>query len=801
MNNNVLSYPYPDHEIDPREKGFDWILQYMKAAWCDNGLYTPLNMFWNGRNRFAEIKSYAMGKQTINKYKKMIPGDEVNDNTELNLDSTVVSLLPKYRNIGIAKIMQREFTSEVFAVDPLSKTEEDEQFNQMKVKVMMREVAQEQGSQLANDPMLQRQPEEPEDMQQLLIKAKYSFKHNLCMETEEGVELIKQQNGFDRARLVNNQNRYDYGLAGWKVWLDNNGMVKFRPVNAENVITSYCIKGDFSDAVHIGEVLEVFVADLAPYFDKAQMMNICKNVAGKFGNPSQVPNTGRFWDRFKVLVLDLQFFSWNTTVYKDEVDSRGNERFGATKYKNINFVKNQYEAPVVNMANNGLPADYDNEYEDSWMNANGSMYGGEAQPVYMANTKKVVYKGKWIIDTELMYDYGLQENIGRTPSSWWDCKLDYILDAWNFYRMEYSGITEWLIPIADAYMLTWRKLQNLKNKLIPYLITLDLNALEATGLGKGGKNMTPDEIIDFAFSNFILLWRSNDLIGSNPNYKAMQIEASGQLQAFAQLYQDMVILEQQMRAISGLNEITDGSAPDPKNLNSTNEAAIMGTNNALYLISEADKQSGLRLSEAIMLKIQIALRLGKVEGYVKPLGAETVKFLQINPEVANREFGLFYRDAPTKMEREQLIADLNLKDSQGLLDPSDKIIIMSCTNLKQAAELLAYTVEKRKEQQHQQQLELITQQAQTNQQATIAAEQAKQQTIQIQCQCNIQEIIVEKKMEFMIEQMKKGSDMNEAQIQAQAKVISGQAAAEAKIISQQIAAEAAKSTAKAKKTA
>ncbi|MFK5284253.1 hypothetical protein ACI3PL_32205, partial [Lacticaseibacillus paracasei] len=75
----------------------------------------------------------------------------------------------------------------------------------------------------------------------------------------------------------------------------------------------------------------------------------------------------------------------------------------------------------------------------------------------------------------------------------------------------------------------------------------------------------------------------------NPNYKPVSIEASGQLALFGQMYEDLNQIVNMMRQVSGLNEITDGSTPNAKNLNSTNEAALASTNNALYLIMSADK--------------------------------------------------------------------------------------------------------------------------------------------------------------------------------------------------------------------
>jgi len=744
---------FPDNSIDPRDKGFDWIMQYLKAAWWNARNYMPAVMSFNTNiNRYAEIKQYGLGKQSISKYKHVQAGDDIEDNTALNNDDGVISAIPKFRGIALAKLLQKEYTVEASAVDPLAKSEEDAFFNEMKVKILMRQQAQMMQSPLANSPAIKAQPKEPQDMEQLQMEMDFGYKHVMAMEAEEGINLIQQQNDVQQKRRELFENLYDWGIGGYRLWIDNNGMVKYRAISGENLVTSYCTKSDFSDMQHAGEIIYVPVTDLAPYFDPAQLENIAKNVAGKYGNPNTFDmRVNRWWDKFCVAVLDMQFYSWNTTVWEQSVDNRDNMRFRKTDFKYSMYV-----------------------------NEEGVLRGGEATPKYINSVRKVIYKGKWIIGTEYMYDYGLQENQNRRLSSWWDTELDFIIGSPSFYKMQYTGITEQLIPVEDAYQLTWKRLQTFKNKLIPYLIELDLTALESVGLGKGGQSMTPQQIIDFAFKNFILLKRSTDLMQNNPNFKSMDIRPTGMLEAFAQLYTDLDRCYVMAQQISGLNELTDGSTPNSKTLVPVANAAVESTNNSLYMISATEKSICERLSNAIVQKIQIAVQLGKVQGYAKALGAETVKFYQINPDIRLYELGIFLREVPTQEERQLLLQELNIKDSQGLIEPSDKLIVQSCTNMKQATMYLAYAVKKRREAMHQQQMQLVQQQTQGNQQVAVASEQAKQQTLMLQAKLQIELENVKGQWMYITEQMKKGSDQQEANIQAQAKVISSQIAANAK---------------------
>ncbi len=760
---------YPNQQIDPREKGYDWILQYCKAAWGDSRGYVPNNMLNFGQSKMNEIREYALGRQSTTKYKKLLNVDEQQDKTWLNIDWTAPSFLTKFREIAISKLVQRRYDINAFAVDPIAKSEEDKYFTEMKVKILMREAAQKAGSkELMDSPALALQPGEAEDLEQLKMEEQFGYKHIMSMEAEMAASLAMYQNNFEEKRKRTIENLFDFGMGGYTEYIDENGQVKLREINPENMVLSYCAKNDFSDLVHWGEVREVYVGDLAPWFTPEQMNQIVQSVAGRFGNPSNFmygTDYSKYWNRFKVLILDFEFLSWNDYTYKEEVDNRGNVRFGKTKYQAATKLKD-----AGNEKMGTIPSMVDFNMK------------GQAEPVFMPVTKKVVYKCKWLIQTDYMYDWGMSENQIRKPSSWWDTKLNIQLYSWNFYKMRFAGITERLIPLEDKASLAWFRLQNMSNKLIPYLINIDLNALEGVDFGAGGEKMNPTKVMDFIFSNFVVPYRSTDLLSQNPNYKPVSIEASGQLAVFGQLYQELQNTLDMMRQVSGLNELTDGSTPNAKTLVPVANAAMESTNNALYLLSFADKQLIQGLADAIVSKVQIAVKLGKVEGYARALGEETVKFFKINPDISIHEFGIFIQDVPSDYERQQLIQELNIRDSQGLIEPEDKILVMSTKNLKMASMLLAYRIKKRREKLQEFELQKIQEASQGNAMAVQVAEQEKRTTLQTQLEVDIARINAEKQWDYIIQMGKKDKDIQEAEIQKEAKVIAQRIQADSRIV-------------------
>lgn len=774
---------YPQSNIDPRKKNFEWVLQYCRAAFRDSRNWMPFGTINTGNLKMQEINMYAMGKQSVDKYKKMASPGNPTDESWRAVDWTVPAFLCKFREIALAKLHQKNFDLSAFAVDPLAQSEEDMVYNEMKVKILMREEARKIGSPMAESPVLAQNPGEPEDLEQLEITKNNGYKHEMAIEAEDAINLVFEQNKFNsEIRKQVEKSLYDYGIGAVTQYLDENGMVKQRPVNMEYFGSSYFEKPDGSDMVHWFELIPTYVGDLAPFYSKEQLDEICKKVIGKNGNPNDfIPIQGHYnvaWNRFKVMVMKIKFLSWNESVWKEEMDSRGNARFGKTAYENNRFVVNKNGE--LNSTNDDYRlADVDEEFK------------GQQEPVYINNVRKVVYKASWIIETEYMHDWGLQENQNRKLSSWWDTDLDIQLYSWNFFKMQFSGITERLIPLEDKACMTWFNLQNLANKLIPYLINIDFNAVEAVNFGKSGQKQKPSEIIDFIFSNFVVPYRSTDLLSRNPNYKPVSIEATGQLAAFGQLYEELQHTIDMMRQISGLNELTDGSTPNAKTLVPVAESAIQSTNNAIYLVSDAEKSIILRSADAAVQKVQLAVKLGKVQGYAKALGTNTVKFFAINPDLALHEIGVFITDALTEEQKMNLWQDISIKESQGFLDVSDKYFLMNARNTAMAYQILAYKIQKRKEQAQQEQMQLQQQQAEGNAMVAQASEVAKQDTIGMQLEADLVRINAEKQWEYEIEAMKKQVDLQGEMYQADSRNVGTSIQSQAKVIGDRIAAQAA----------
>jgi hypothetical protein len=731
---------FPSHLIPASEKGREWILQFLKAAFSSFENDLPREIFYHARYRYEVNKQYAMGNQSVNKYKPLMGIDEESRETWLNIDWSVIPIVPKFRRIALGKLSKVDYNFVATPIDSLASGEAEDYFANTKAKILLRDQLKTMDPSLADVPALQLSPEEAKDLEELEMQMNYTFKHNMAIEAEMAIKLVMEQNEIAKLRDRVREDLFDLGVAGYKESIDTNGAIKIRAIKPNNIIINHCKNNDFTDASYIGEIIEMTIADLkqmaGQQFTPDEYETIAKNVMGKYGNPREWPSSlsiyNKGYDRFKIRVLDMEFFSVNEMVYENRVDRRGNKIVSKLKYDPSNRNNDKFERFAY----------------------------------------KVVYRGKWIIDTQHLFDYGLATDMKRSKSSLMDTKLSYHLFAPEFYDMRAYGIMEQLVPIADAIQIAWYRLQNAINQSRPKGIIIEMGALEDIPLGAGGKKLSPMKVLDLYNKTGTLVYRKMDQQGRATNYKPIEELENGMGRDVMNYWQVIQNNIQMIRDITGMNEMTDGSTPDSRTLTTVAKLAYEGTNNALYHIVTAEKNMLESLANDIILRIQDVAENGNMQGYIKSLGGNSLKFFKLSPKVALYEFGIFLEDKPTDDQRQMLQQQVMASQQGGLLDIEDAIVIQNTDNLKVAQQLLAYKIKKRKKEEEEKAMKMQQMNAQVQQQSSQAAEQAKQQTLQVEMQVKSQLIQVEKQEEMKLLQAKYQFEIQLEQLRQTGKITS-----------------------------
>ncbi|MES2287374.1 MAG: hypothetical protein V4547_16900 [Bacteroidota bacterium] len=769
--NSASGYSYPDHNVPASQKNSEWCMKYAQAAYYDFTVAFPKGVFYSNGGDYEKFRMYAMGKQPVNQYKSMLGVDMTTLNTQLVVDWTVRAVVSGYRDKAIARCMKEDYSVVCTPVDSQSKTETDKYYAELRTKLIMRDILQEQNSELATHPFVQLQSNEPMDMEELEMRIQNGEQFNRSMDAEMAIELGFYENNYKSFRRAVYEDLFDFGVAGYREWLGEDNKAKFERLNPESIICSYAKDGTFSDMVHAGSVIDVQLVDLAlvtdeegnPMFDDKTLQEFAGSIAGKFGNPATM-NMGRMtgflkpYDKFKCKVLDMYFYTYNEQTYTDRTDANGN--------------------PVFKMEVSGR--------------------GELTNTRYKRKKVKYVYKCKWIIGTDKCYDWGMCYDQKRTV----DLKkkaltrLPIQLIAYNFYEMRAQGFMERLIPYIDDYQLTILKIQNWKNRSVPSGWWINMDMLENVAKNKGGKNMTPKEVLQMFFDSGIIIGRmlddaGNPLPGNIQPVIAMQNSVMAELVGFFQDLQNTVMTIEKM---TGYNDITSGN-PNPKTLVPGYEIANQATNDALYPLAFAEENLSIRLAEDVYCRMAQGVKKGKVNGYAPykgALGTNTLRFIELSPDMALRDYGIELQKQSTEQEKNWIFQMVQADIAQGFLDTSDAISVIYAHNAKQAVSILAYRVKKAKELAQKNQLQLIQANNQGSQQAAQVAAQltAAQKQMDYDHAQQMEKIIADK--EITIASMKIESAERIALNQSEAKVAVGETTGQAKIVSTHLAGESAK---------
>jgi len=541
----------------------------------------------------------------------------------------------------------------------------------MKAKLAVRKLMEQQSPELASHPLIALQAGEPMDIEELEMRLEMGEQFNRSKDAEMAIELGFYENNYKEFRRKCFEDLFDLGVAGYKEWLGEDNKARFRNVDPENVIISVSKDGNFRSIVHAGEQIDVSLVELAlvkdkegnPMFTDAELQEFAGSVAGKFGNPRTLGiNTGwlKPYDKFKCKVLDIEFYTWNEMTFTDRVDANGN--------------------PVFKQEKSGR--------------------GDVNNTRYKRKRIQYVYKCKWIVGTDKVYDWGMAFDQKRSTniSKVAETKLSYKFIAYNFYQMKAQGFMERLCPYLDEYQLTILKIQNFKNRAVPSGWWIDFDALEGVALKKGGADMQPSDLLQMFFETGVLAGRSKTASGEpqSPNWKPVIPIENTAASELAMFYQDLVQIITTIERMTGYNDITSGN-PNPKTLVPGYQMAQQSTTDALYPMAYAEETLSLSLAEDVLCRMKQGVVKGGISGYAPALNSNLLRIIKVNPEISLRDYGIELEKKTSDDQKMWLLQQMQGDIANGYLNTSDAVLLVNTKNVKQAQSIWAYRVKKEKE--------------------------------------------------------------------------------------------------------
>jgi hypothetical protein len=713
---------FPSQVVSNEEKGtFDYgrqVAQAIEYEWFRQGR-TNGNRYLTNWNNFHNLRLYARGEQSIQKYK-----DELSINGDLsylNLDWKPVPILSKFVDIVVNGISQKTYDIKAYAQDPQSVKKRTDYASKLYEDMIAKEYIEEVKNVLGIDIYQSPDPNiVPESKEELELKMQLSYKQSIEIAEEETISSVFAQNKYDLVRRRINMDLTVLGIAAAKTSFNTAEGVKVDYVDPAYMVYSYTEDPNFEDIYYVGEVKSITIPELKKEFPNISDAEL-ERIQNMPGNKSYITGWGQY-DQNTVQILYFDYKTYHNQVFKIKQTDQG-------------LMKAIEKPDTFN------PPENDN-FER------------------VSRTIEVLYNGAVVLGTDTMLKWELAENMSRPYADTTKVAMNYAICAPRMYKGRIESIVGKCIGFADMIQITHLKLQQVLSRMVPDGVYLDMDGLAEVDLGNG-TNYNPAEALNMYFQTGSIVGRSLTQDGDmNPGKVPIQeLNSSngyGKIQSLIQTYQYYL---QMIRDVTGLNEARDGSTPDKSTLVGLQKLAANASNVATRHIVQSSLFVTLKLAENVSLKIADALRFPLTRESLKnSISTFNIKSLDEVVNLNLHDFGIFLELEPDEEERAQLEQNIQVALQSGGIDLEDAIDIRQIKNLKLANQMLKI---KRK---------VKLERDQANQQANIAAQaDAQAQTAERTAMAEVQKQEALASSKVSIEKAKQEMELQKMQTAAQIK--------------------------------
>jgi len=702
----VKSY-FPSQVVSDAEKlSYDYGLKVAKAIETE-WFYNDYNQtrYTTNKNNFHNLRLYARGEQSIQKYK-----DELSINGDLsylNLDWKPVPIIPKFVDIVVNGIAERMYDIKAYSQDPYG-VEKRTQYmqsilNDMRLK-SLNEFSQEAfGVQLTeNDPNTL-----PESKEELDIHMQLTYKQNVELAEEQALKVLMEGSNYE---LIKKRFYYDLtvlGIGAVKTDFNTSEGVTVNYVDPADLVYSYTESPYFDDLYYVGEVKKIPVNELAkqfPFLEQEDLEDIIKNKNYHQTNYDQGSAQYKEIDNNKVQVLYFNYKTYMNEVYKVKETGSGSEK-------------------AIEKDDSFNPPD-----------------DKEGNFTRLHRAIEVLYEGALILGTNKLLKWELSKNMMRPKSDYNKVKMNYSIVAPRLYKGKIESLVRRITGFADMIQLTHLKLQQVMARMVPDGVYLDADGLAEVDLGNG-TNYNPQEALNMFFQTGSVIGRSFTSEGDmNPGKVPIQEITSGsggnKIQALIANYNYYL---QMIRDTTGLNEARDGSTPDKNALVGVQKIAAANSNTATRHILQAGLFLTAETAEKLSLRISDIIEYSPTrDAFIQSIGAHNVATLKEMSNLHLYDFGIFIELAPDEEEKALLENNIQQALAQQSIELEDAIDIRDIKNLKLANQVLKLRRKKKQERDQIAQQMNIQAQAQANAQAQQVAAQAEVQKNQANAQVQAQ---------------------------------------------------------------
>ena len=686
---------FPSQVVSDAEKiSYEYglkVAQAIEGEWFDET--NNQSRYTNGKNNFHNLRLYARGEQSTQKYK-----DELSINGDLsylNLDWKPVPIISKFVDIVVNGIAERTYDIKAFSQDPFGVSKRTEYMNaimeDMRSKDLKDFVKEKFGMDLFKNPpsML------PETQEELDLHMQLSYKQAVEIAEEQALNVLFEGNKYELTKKRFYHDLTVLGIGAVKTSFNTSEGVTIDYVDPAKLVYSYTDSPYFEDIYYVGEIKTIPINELIkqfPHLTTEDLEEIQKS-SGISNRNNKRYREGEV-DKNKIDVLYFNYKTYMNEVYKLKESASGAEK-------------------AI-------------EKDDTFDPQENENFSRESRKM------ETLYEGALVLGTKKLLKWEMAKNMMRPKSDFTKVKMNYAICAPRMYEGRIDSLVKRITGFADMIQLTHLKLQQVMSRMTPDGVYLDADGLAEIDLGNG-TNYNPQEALNMFFQTGSVIGRSFTSEGDmNPGKIPIQEITSGagggKLQALIGNYNYYL---QMIRDVTGLNEARDAANPDPKSLVGVQKMAAANSNTATRHILQGGLFLTSEVAECLSLRISDIIEYSPTkDAFVQAIGAHNVATLTEMADLHLYDFGIFIELTPDEEERAMLENNIQVALGQQNIELEDAIDLREIKNIKLANQLLKIRRKKKMARDQKMQQENMQAQAQANiqqQQASAELEMQKQQ--------------------------------------------------------------------------
>ena len=694
---------FPSQAVSDLEKlSEDYGLKVAKAIRQE--WFTGATSKFDGNiNNFHQLRLYARGEQSIQKYKNEL---SINgDLSYLNLDWKPVPIIPKFVDIVVNGMSQRNYEISCYSQDQYGVEKRtaymESIMRDMKAKNFSSLVQEQFGIDISEND----KETLPENDEELALHMQLKYKQAVEIAEEQAIDTLMEASDYD---LVRRRCLYDLvtiGIGATKTTFDWTDGVKVKYVDPADLVYSHTDSPYFDDVYYIGEVKEIPLNELVkefPELTEAEIKEITQNAGQTIYSQANYRINS---DKNKIQVLYFNYKTHMNDVYKLKKTGSGAEK--------IIQKDDTFNPPIENM---------DGEFSK------------------LERVVEVLYEGVYLIGPDKLLKWKMADNMMRSESDFGSVKMNYQIVAPRMYEGRIESLVGRITGFADMIQLTHLKLQQVMSRMVPDGVYLDVDGVAEVDLGNG-TNYNPQEALNMFFQTGSVIGRSFTSEGDgNPGKVPIQQinngVNSGKIQSLISTYNYYL---QMIRDTTGLNEARDAATPDKNALVGVQKLAAANSNTATRHVLQSMLYLTAEVAECISLRISDIVEYSPTkDAFIRAIGSHNVATLEELKDLHLYDFGIFIELLPDEEEKAMLENNIQAAIAQQSIDLDDAIDLRSVRNVKLANQLLKVKRKAKASRDQAMQQQNMQAQAQANAQQQQAAAQAETQKSQAKAQAEAQ---------------------------------------------------------------